>query len=321
MKTFYSLNEFLNSCPRRRKFVVTIGVFDGVHCAHQRIIETLIKKAKRKNSKTLLITFDPHPANISSLSKKVPLLISLKHRLHLLGEMGLDNVLVLRFDRKFAKVSAAKFIEKVLGKIHIDEIIVGKNFFFGNKKRGKVGDLGKFSEDYGYRLSVISEVKRSQKVISSTWIRSLILKGDLRKARTLLGRPVTVLGTVIPGHKRGRIIGFPTANINPHHEVIPPSGVYAVKISLTSSGTGGPKGKIYNGIMNIGTRPTFKGVSPDVEPTIEAHIFNFNKYIYGKDLEIIFVKKIRKEKRFKDAASLARRIKMDEKRARQILCP
>ena len=313
MKIFYSLNKFLNSGQRRKKFIVTIGVFDGVHRAHQIIIKTLMKKAKRKNLKTLLITFDPHPANISSLSKKVPLLISLKHRLRLLREMGLDNVLVLRFDRKFAKTSATKFIEKVLGKINIEEIIVGENFFFGNKKSGKVGDLERFSGSCGYRVSAQSAIKRSGKVMSSTWIRRLILEGNLKTASALLSRPVAVLGTVMPGNKRGRILGFPTANVNPHHEAIPPSGVYAVKIRLTA------EGKLHKGILNIGVRPTFGGAHGDVEPTIEAHIFNFNKYIYGKGLEVIFVKRIRKEKRFESASELAKQIKKDEKRAREIL--
>ena len=311
MKTFYSLNDFLKSRVSPKKFVVTIGVFDGVHRAHQKIVEILAKEAKKNHLATLLITFDPHPANILQKSARVPLLISLSHRLRLLKEMGLDYVIVLRFDEKLYHMSAAHFINKVLAKIRISEIIIGRNFFFGRNKKGTITDLKRSSEIYGYKVKVVTPFRHSGKVISSTWIRSLILKGDLKKSSRLLSRPVTVLGTVMKGYKRGRIIGCPTANIDPHHEAIPPSGVYAVKLKL--------KNKLYKGVLNIGRRPTFKKNSKDRESTIEAHIFNFNKSIYGKDLEIMFVKKIRKEKRFRDTSSLREQIERDKKLARRIL--
>lgn len=311
MRTFYSLNDFLKSNTRFKKFLITLGVFDGVHRAHQKIINTVIKKAKKKRLSALAITFSPHPANILNKTARVPLLISLKHRLHLLNELGLDYVIVLRFSKKLSRMSARDFIKSILSKIHINEIIVGRNFFFGRYKKGNFKDLKKFSSSYGYRVNTVPALKSSGKLISSTWIRSLILKGDLKKAASLLSRPVGILGTVIKGHKRGRIIGFPTANINPHHEAIPPSGVYAVKIILHK--------RPYKGILNIGVKPTFKKSPPDREPTIEVHIFNFNKSIYGKELEIIFVKKIRREKKFKDMFHLKKQIKQDEKFASAIL--
>ena len=311
MRTFYSLNDFLKSNAHLKRFFVTMGVFDGVHCAHQKIIKTMVKKAKGKRLSTILITFDPHPANILKRSAKVPLLISLKHRLRLLNELGLDYVIVLRFTKRLSHMNARDFIKNTLSKIHIDEIIVGRNFFFGRYKKGRFKDLKKFSAFYGYRVSTIDALKSSGRVISSTWIRNLILKGNLKKASSLLSRPVAVLGTVIKGHKRGRIIGYPTANINPHHEAIPPSGVYAVKIILYN--------RVYKGILNIGVKPTFKKSPGDRESTIEVHIFNFNKYIYGKDLEITFVKRIRREKKFKDMFHLKKRIRQDEKLARRML--
>ncbi|UCD55553.1 MAG: riboflavin biosynthesis protein RibF [Candidatus Omnitrophota bacterium] len=307
MRIFYNLNDFLKSNAHSGKFLITLGVFDGVHRAHQKIIRAMIKKAKRKYLSTMLITFDPHPANILKRRAKVPLLISLKHRLRLLNELGLDYVIVLRFTKRLSHTNAVDFIKNTLSKIHIDEIIVGRNFFFGRYKKGTFKELKK----YGYRVSTIGAIKSSGKVISSTWIRNLILKGNLKKASSLLSRPVTVLGTVIKGHKRGRIIGYPTANINPHHEAIPPSGVYAVKIISAH--------RLYKGILNIGVKPTFKKSSGDRESTIEVHIFNFNKHIYGEDLEIIFVKKIRREKKFKDMFRLKKQIRQDEKFARRIL--
>ena len=311
MKTFYSLHSFLKAEPPSKRFVITIGVFDGVHRAHQRIIKKLVKKAKARRLSSALITFNPHPANALSSSKKVPQLTSLEHRLRLLEGMGVDYVIVLRFSEEFARMSAADFIQKIIGKIPAHEVIVGSNFFFGRKKRGSLKDLKRFSAIYGYKVDSVRTLKSSGRAISSTWIRGLILEGRLKRASKLLSRPVAVLGTVIKGSKRGRILGYRTANIDPHHEAIPPSGVYAVKIRLGN--------RVYNGILNIGIRPTFG--SPDTEPTIEAHIFGFNKRIYGRDLEIAFVRKIREEKRFENMERLRRAIERDEERALRILRP
>jgi len=308
MKIFYSLNDFLKSRASSGRFAVTIGVFDGVHRAHRRVIKTVIKKAKAKHLSTLLITFNPHPANALIAPRKVPLLISLKHRLRLLREAGIENVLILHFDRKFREMPAADFIKKVLCKIKLGEITIGENFRFGKGQLGTLRNL----EEHGYTVDVVKTLKRSGLPVSSTRIRGLILSGNLKKAEKLLSASVVVLGTVIKGHMRGRIIGFPTANINPHHEAIPPSGVYAVKIKR--------KNRSYKGILNIGIRPTFtKSHSAPVDPTIEVHLFDFNKPLYGEDLEIIFVKKIREEKKFKDACALKEQIKKDENRARRLL--
>ncbi|MCQ9206739.1 MAG: bifunctional riboflavin kinase/FAD synthetase [Omnitrophica bacterium] len=313
MRTFYSLSEFSKFARPAGKSVISIGVFDGVHRGHQKIIKTVVGKAKARGFSSVLVTFHPHPATVLNPSKKVPLLISLPHRLRLLEEMGLDYTLVLHFDRKLSQMSARRFIEKILGKISVSEIVVGSNFLFGRGGSGSLTGSGKPSRIHGYKVSRIDTLTSSGKVISSTWIRSLILAGRLGDASGLLSRPVTVLGTVMKGEKRGRIIGYPTANINPHHEAIPPSGVYAVKIKFS--------GKIYHGILNIGMRPTFDRDSlNDREPTIEAHIFNFHKMIYTNDIEVIFVKKLRKEKRFKDTSTLKKQIKKDEIRAKHIFC-
>ncbi len=291
---------------------MTIGVFDGLHRGHRKIAKTLIKKASHRGLSTLVITFDPHPANVLRPAVKVPLVISLQHRLRLLAEIGIDYALVMRFTGKLSRMSAGDFVKKILAGIDIREIIVGRDFFFGKKRQGSPEALRRLSGFYRYRVSVVAGLRSSGKIISSTRIRSMILRGKLKKASRLLMRPVAILGTVIRGRRRGRIIGYPTANINPHHEAIPPSGVYVVKIK---SGK-----KIYRGILNIGTRPTFADCSRGGrEPTIEVHIFNFDKPIYGRDLEIIFVRKIRNERRFSSPERLSAQIKKDEKRARRIL--
>jgi len=312
MKTFYSLNEFLKSRRFPKKLVLTIGVFDGVHRAHQKIIRALVKRASSHALSSALITFDPHPVNVLHSPGKVPLLISFRHRLRLLEGMGLDYVIALRFNERLSRMSAADFIRRILGRFPISEIIVGKNFFFGKNKKGSLKDFKKFSGIYGYRVSVIPAIKASGKVISSTRIRNLVLNGALEKASKLLSRPVTVLGTVAKGYGRGRIIGYPTANIDPHHEAIPPSGVYAVRIKLHN--------RLHKGVLNIGTKPTFaKDASGRKEPTVEAHIFDFDNVIYGMDIEIEFIKKIRNERRFKDMHKLRQRIEKDEQYARRLL--
>ena len=186
---------------------------------------------------------------------------------------------------------------------------MGSNFFFGKKREGSLKVLKEFSKLYGYKVSTVGRFKTSGKIISSTLIRSLILEGKIKKASFLLSRPVTVLGTVVKGHRRGRDVGFPTANVDPHHEAIPPSGVYAVRVKIGN--------RLYKGILNRGLRPTF--IKGEKEPTIEVHVFGFRKDIYGKDIEIIFVKKIREEKKFKDIDKLRKRIKEDIKRAKYIL--
>jgi len=218
---------------------------------------------------------------------------------------------VIRFDRRFSNLSPERFVEDVLAdRLNAVRVVVGDNFVFGDEQRGSLATLKRLGKRYNFAVENIKPVKAGRRVISSSHIRHLIAMGDLSAAGRLLGRPVSVLGTVIHGDKRGRIIGYPTANINPHHESIPPSGVYAVKIKLQN--------KLFNGILNIGRCPTFKPYK-DVEPTIEVHIFDFKRAIYGRDLEILFVKEIRRERHFADKQDLIRQIRRDEKKARIIL--
>ncbi len=284
----------------------TIGIFDGVHRGHQRILKKLVSEARRLKTKALVITFFPHPRKVLNPGAKVPLLISLEHRLRLIEERGVDFFLVIKFTKAFSRIRAADFIKGVLiDKLDIKTLVVGENFLFGHKGGGDFPALKRLSRRCGFRLIGVGPVRMKSKYISSTRIRCAIEKGDLKNASLMLARPVTVLGTVVKGQQLGRRLGFPTANIDPHHEAIPPSGVYAVDVRLRK--------KNYKGILNIGTRPTFR---KDREPTIELHIFNFKKDIYKKDVEIIFKRKIRDERRFSSAEALRKQIKNDIRRAR-----
>ncbi|MFA6350576.1 MAG: riboflavin biosynthesis protein RibF [Candidatus Omnitrophota bacterium] len=305
MKIIYGINNI-------RKFkdpVVAMGVFDGVHRGHRRILEAAATKAREIKGQSIVVTFDPHPQKQESL-------YSLEHRLRLIAELGIDVCIVINFSRHFAAIDAKDFVKDILAeRIGAVSVYVGKDFRFGYKARGGLELLEKLGKAYHFKAKGFSIVTVRGKAISSTLIRKLIKNGEIKDAQKLLARPVSILGTVIKGTKIGRILGFPTANINPHHEVIPAAGIYAVIIKLDK--------KKFKGACYIGTRPTIK--TKDRRPkteggvNVEVHIFNFKKNIYGKYLEIQFVEKLRSDKKFPSLALLAKQIRKDVRRARQIL--
>lgn len=296
-----------------KRSVVAIGIFDGVHLGHRAVIRRAASRAKRLGIKSIVLTFDPHPAKILHPLKAPLLLMSLEHRLRLIGEMGVNICAVAEFDREISFLEPQEFVRDYLvGRLRAKEVIVGPDFHFGKERKGNIGLLKEMGRELGFTTEVAKPVKVQGQVLSSTKIRNLIESGDLKKAQKFMGRPVAVLGTVMKGSRLGRFLGYPTANVDPHHEVIPPSGVYAVKIKFAD--------KLYNGVLNIGRRPTFlRKKSAEIEPVIEVHIFDFKDKIYGKDLEIEFIKKIRQERKFPSRRALIKRIKLDEARARGIL--
>jgi riboflavin kinase/FMN adenylyltransferase len=296
---------------RIRDSVITIGVFDGVHVGHRLIIRKVVERARQLNFKSVVVTFDPHPLKVLDRTVKVPSLISLKHRIGMIKALGVDYVVVIKFTRSFSRISPERFIKNVLiDKLGLREIFVGENFYFGRNARAGIDRLEGLSGNLGFNSGRVRPVKIEGKIVSSSIIRRSIEDGDLASASKYLGHRVSLLGTVVSGTRLARILGYPTANINPHHEVVPPAGVYAVRIVYNR--------RYYNGILNIGLRPTFYGPS-DREPAIEVHIFGFNKRIYGKDLEIFFIKKLRDEVKFRNKDELIAQIEKDAERARSIL--
>ncbi len=294
MKRIYGIERITNAS-------VSIGIFDGVHLGHQKILRELVKVAASQKTKSLVITFSPHPQRVLNPNLKIPFLTSLDHRLKLIEELGVDFCLIIRFTKMLSRTKAEDFIKNLLiNKLHIKNLIVGKNFLLGHKEEGDFALLKKLRKEYGFRLFGVKPAKIKGEVVSSTKIRNYIEKGDLGNASIMLGRPVTVLGTVVKGRMIGRKLGFPTANIDPHHEAIPPSGVYAVDVKIDK--------KNFKAVLNIGTRPT---IGRCAEPTIELHIIGFKKNIYGNDIEIIFKRKIRNEKRFKSLEGLRIQIARD----------
>ena len=291
--------------------VIAIGVFDGFHKGHRKIIDSTVRRARRLGLTSVVLTFDPHPLKVVGHSSKAPSIISLDHRIKLISETGVDVIVVLRFTKAVANLSASGFVKEILvDKLGAREVFVGANFYFGRGGSSGVKELKRLSDEFNFKTRVLDPVRIGSSIASSSLIRRLIASGDIRKAELFLGRPVSVLGTVIRGANLARELGYPTANLNPHHEVVPSSGVYAVK---TRCGR-----RLLGGILNIGVRPTFYS-SKDLEPAIEVHIFDFRGNIYGKDLEVLFIKKIRDEIKFKNREELIRQIEIDTKRTKSIL--
>lgn len=288
MEVIYGIKHI----KKYRKPVVAIGVFDGLHLGHRKILKETVAFSRRIKGTSIVFTFWPHPQRQESL-------YSLEHRLRLIAELGLDVCIVVKFNKAFANISAEDFINDVLIKrLGAYCIHTGRNFRFGRAASGDFKLLKKFSNIYNFKFKAFNAVKKEAHPVSSTYIRRLITAGKLEKARQLLAKPVTVLGTVIRGISLAGRLGFPTANIDPHHEVLPPGGIYAVKVIFK-------KNKL-NGVCFIGKN-------------IEVHIFNFNKNIYGKYLEIQFIKKIRKVRKFANRQALISQIKKDIKLAKKLL--
>ena len=305
MKVFYGLHSLRR--PLRRP-IVTIGAFDGIHKAHQFILRRIIRRAKSLGGTSVLLTFDPHPSKVLHPERPFSALTCIEHRLHLLSRLGLDTCVVLKFTRRFSLLSADTFIQKVLvRKLGVRELWIGFDYVFGKNREGNSRLLREYGKRYGFKVLKIPEMKFLGRRTSSTQIRKLIAEGELRKASLFLGRPYSLYGKVVRGSGRGHRLGYPTANLKPYHEAIPPKGVYAVKVFLSS----GEKG--YLGILNIGNRPTFhehKAV------TIEVHLLDFQGDLYGRKIEVSFLKRLRPERRFVDEKALVSQIRRDEEAAR-----
>jgi len=285
----------INKIRRYSGAVVALGVFDGVHRGHRNILKAAVRIARQAKGTSIALTFFPHP-------RQEPSLYSLEHRLRLIADLGIDVCIVVNFSPGFARMTADDFIVKILvKKIGAKFVCVGKNFRFGNKAIGDYRLLERAGKNYNFKLKVFNVLKLKGTAISSSVIRKLIKGSKIKEAQARLGRRVSILGSVIKGSRIGRVLGFPTANINPHHEIIPSAGIYAVKIIFS--------GKSHDGICYIGSRPTINSENKSIH--IEVHIFGFHKNIYGKPLEIQFIKLIRLDKKFASLGELSSQIQKD----------
>jgi riboflavin kinase / FMN adenylyltransferase len=288
--------------------VIALGNFDGVHIGHQTILRAAIDRAQGKGGSALAVTFDPLPSKVLNPSRSPRLIMTPEDKHELLRRFGLDGVIVLTFSRELSMLSPEEFVREYLRRrIGACAVVVGHNVSFGHARAGNAQVMRRLGRELGFETMVVGPIEREGIAVSSTQVRQMISAGEMKRAATLLGRPHFLHGPVVHGRERGRTIGFPTANIQSRTECLPPDGVYATRVVLEEGS--------YPSITNIGMRPTFG------EParTIEAHIFNFNRDIYGREVKLQVADRIRPERKFDSAQALAAQISSDLQRAKEIL--
>ncbi|WP_276787021.1 bifunctional riboflavin kinase/FAD synthetase [Bacillus sp. (in: firmicutes)] len=287
--------------------VMALGYFDGVHLGHRKVIGTARQIAEEKGLSLAVMTFHPHPSHVLGRDKEPKDLITpLEDKISQIGRLGADVLYVVKFDEAFASLSPKQFAEEYILGLNARHAVGGFDFTYG--KYGK-GTMETLPDDLNGKAgcTTVEKLTEQDRKISSTYIRSALQDGDVELAHTLLGQPYFIRGTVIHGDKRGRTIGFPTANVGLHNSyIVPPTGVYAVKAEI--------KGEVYEGVCNIGYTPTFYEKRPD-QPSIEVHLFNFQQDVYGEDVKIEWYKRIRSERKFNGIDELTAQIGKDKQEA------
>ena len=285
--------------------VLTLGVFDGLHLGHQRIMQTVVERANKVEAHATAITFDPHPRAVLHPESAPPLLQTLDQRLANFEVLGIEQAIVIPFDKEFASHPAEDFLYEIVhDRLHAKEVYLGKGFAFGKGRGGNIDLLRRMSAELGFFADEVPEVTLRGQRISSSKIRHLLAEGRTNLARRMLGRPYGVEGVIIRGNRRGHTIGFPTANLKPHNRVIPKFGVYATATLVD--------GAWRRSVTNIGVRPTFEN---DAEPSIETFIFDFDGDLYGDVLRVRFLHRIRDERKFNGIEELKAQIQKDSARA------
>jgi riboflavin kinase/FMN adenylyltransferase len=305
--------EILRSIPElaqlRGPLFLAIGVFDGVHLGHRAVISTSTRHAHSADGTPVVVTFDPHPAKVLRPSDAPHLLTATQHKIALIRALGVGHLLVIEFDKNFASTSPETFVERLVQTSKpLREICVGHEWSFGKNRAGNLELLKRLGARFDFNVVGITPVTANGAAVSSTAIRQAIEAGELEKAASMLGREYTILGTVTGGEKLGKKIGFPTANLSAHSEQFPPDGVYFAEAWFD--------GVLLHGVVNLGFRPTVSTGKP--ERILEIHLLDFDRDIYGKDLEIRFVRYLRPEKKFDSVDALVRQIDIDVRQAREL---
>jgi riboflavin kinase/FMN adenylyltransferase len=292
--------------------VITIGNFDGVHIGHQALFHEVMEKADIRGGTAIAMTFEPHPIRVLKNNGHPPLITPYAQKIELIAKTGIDVLICIPFTHEFASITAKEFVlDILLNRIGIQTIVVGKDYTFGKNREGNLNLLKSYAEAYDFEVDVVNWIPISNNVpsrISSTQIRNLLIDGKVREAHKLLGRHYQVSGIVVPGRNRGgKLLGFPTANIKLREELFPKNGIYAVTVDCL--------GKRHQGVANIGYSPTFD----DNALTVEVHILDFNKDLYGKSIVVKFIERIRDEIKFSGISELSQQIAQDVLKAREIL--
>jgi riboflavin kinase/FMN adenylyltransferase len=302
LKIIRSITAFNSS----EKTIVTIGTFDGIHIGHQKILKDLIKTAKKEGKKSVLLTFFPHPRMVLQKDNKILLLNTIEEKSGLLEKMGLDYLIIHPFSKEFSRLTALDFVRDILvNKLNTSRLIIGYDHHFGKNREGNIHQLKEYSLLYDFKVEEIPAQDIDDVSVSSTKIRTALKEGNLKTANNYLGYHYMLNGTVVSGKKLGGTIGFPTANleIKEPYKLIPKTGVYIIKTHINTV--------LYTGIMNIGFNPTVLGK----HQTIEAHLFDFNEDLYGKEIMIEFIYFLREEHKFKSIEELVVQLNIDKENA------
>lgn len=288
--------------------VVTIGNFDGVHIGHQGIFQRVIRRAREIDGVSVVYTFDPHPLKIIAPERNLSLLNTFKKKMELIAAYGIEMTICADFTRDFARMHPRDFAKKLMSGLNMNTVVVGHDYSFGQGRVGTIDYLKKMGGELGFRTEVIEAVVVNGTRVSSTLIRNLLNSGDVSKASQYLNRCYSIAGKVVSGYRRGKAIGFPTANLETPYEVIPAVGVYAVIVRIK-------EGDSLDGVVNIGYNPTFDRD----DFIVEVHLLDYENEIYGSDIEVYFIERLRDEKNFDTVDELKAQINSDIKKARAIL--
>jgi riboflavin kinase/FMN adenylyltransferase len=288
--------------------VVTIGSYDGLHLGHQAIIKRVIELAREGKGDAAVLTFEPHPVKFLHPELHISLITPYRKKMMLLAQFGIDVTINLPFSKDIARMSAEQFIEEIVWKrIAPRQVVVGFNFTFGKGRTGSPAELEKIGKRLGFAVEIIPPFRVAGEIVSSTRIRELITRGDIKEANCMLGNNFFMLGKVIHGHARGKGLGFPTANLEVTQDLYPDDGVYAATVIVDD--------RRYDGVVNIGTNPTFG----DGQLAVEVFLIDYRGDLYGKELQVALVDKIRDEQTFPSPDLLVRQIEQDIQRAKEIL--
>jgi riboflavin kinase/FMN adenylyltransferase len=305
MNIHLDINEFKSS----QKTVVTVGTFDGLHLGHQAIFDELKAVSKTQHLRSVLLTFSPHPAEILK-TKPVQLISSLEEKIDVFRSLKIDYMVVIPFSLEFSNLTYVDFVKRyLLEKLNMAHLVFGHDHAFGKNKEGSYLNLQKLGKELNFSLSKVAPFLLNAEIVSSSKIRLAILSGQISLANKLLGHPFSLFGKVVEGDKRGRHLGFPTANIESllKHKLLPELGVYFVKVLIN--------GSLSYGMCNVGYNPTFNGQ----DKRVEVHLFNFNKEIYEEEMGIYFLEKLRNEVKFANKEDLINQLVLDKKHCEAIM--
>ncbi len=306
MKEYRGASNFTSD----RQTVVTIGTFDGVHAGHRKIIERLVNTAHANNLDSVVLTFFPHPRMVLQKESGIKLINTIEEKRRLLEETGIDYLVVHPFTHQFSRLTAVEFVRDILvNRLKAKKVIIGYDHRFGRNRTADINDLRKFGEEFGFEVEEISQQDVEEVAVSSTKIRKALSEGRVEKANLYLEHPFTLTGKIVKGRGLGKELGYPTANlqIEENYKLIPKNGVYTVRSVID--------GKKYFGMMNIGTNPTVGGK----EQTIETYFFDLEKDLYGRELQIELLVRIRDEKKFESVDQLKIAMKQDQAFSRQYI--